>query len=226
MARRGSSQLEEVLEPDGDAVARRLRELGVPPELVGHAVRVGHLRSDFTTEAHPRTYPGTVVWGETTGALRGGLSLLGWKMDDTDNISRAISPNGEVTVVAVRGNEFTGMRSRYERLNTRRPRGEAGVRIVKQNTQYELALREGGVQERHDLVPNLGGTWFLLYNRVGDVVRCELSFARAVSDSGKLLRWSERLILPDVDLLLPPSDSGEDDTTPPEVDVPVTRRAS
>ena len=128
-------------------------------------------------------------------------------------------------MVAVRGNDFTGVRSKHEQLSTRRPRGNAGVRIVRVNTQIELQFREEATEDDADLVANLGGTWFLLYNRFRDIVRSELSFARSVSDSGKLLRWSERLILPGIDLLQrPPSDGRDDDT--PDVDVPVTLRVS
>ena len=220
---------EQVREPDDQAVLRRLAELEIPLEVLTHAIWVGHTKGDFATTAHPRTYHGLVVWGELTGELRGGLLGLGvgWQLDDTDNIARAISPDGKVIIVAVRGNEHTGMRSKYEQLSTRRPRGNAGVRIIKMNTQLELTLQDGASDRDRDLVGNLGGTWFLLYNRVGDFVRSELSFARSVKNDGKLLKWKERLILPDIDLLLtPPIGKRDDDTTPPEVDVPVTLRAS
>ena len=55
-------------------------------------------------------------------------------------------------------------------------------------------------------------------------MRSELSYAKAVAESGKLLKWKERLILPDIDLLGPEPEKM--DTTPPDVDVSVTRRAS
>lgn len=228
MPRRPGSELEQVFEPDGEIVVRRLAELGIPLETLSESIRIGHAKGDFTTAAHPRTYPGTVVWGELTGELRGRLSRLRWSLDDTDNIARSVSPDGQVVVVAVRGNEMTGVRSKHEQLSTHRPRGRAGVRIVKMNTQYELQLQESAGASEEGLLANLGGTWFLLYNRVGDVVRCELSFANAVTESGKLLRWSERLILPDIDLLVPAPESGDttDDISPTEVDVPVKRRAS
>lgn len=217
------SSFEDVLEPDGNAVVRRLAELGIPGDVLTESVRIGHNQGDFVTAAHPRTYQGVVVWGEVTASLRHRLSELGWTLDDEENIARVISPDGSVTVVAVSGNERTGLRNNHEKLNTRRPRGPAGVRIIKTNMQYELALDEEGVtRARNDLVDNLGGTWFLLYFREGDVVRSELSYAMAVAESGRLLRWKERLILPDIDLLGPEPEAVDD--TPPDVDVPVSRR--
>ena len=212
---------EGVLEPDDRSVLRRLAELGLPPTLLATSLRVGYVESDLTTEAHPVTYPGIVVWGETTGVLRTGLVQLDWKLDDTDNIARAISPNGNVTVVVVSGNEYTGLRNRHEYMDARRPRGPAGVRIVKQNMQYELLLEEAVSHARNDLVDNLGGTWFLLHYRVDDIIRSELSYAKAVDTAGQLIAWKERLILPDIDLLDPPSATTN---TSPDVDVPISRR--
>jgi hypothetical protein len=225
MARNRGSEQEEIQEPDGEAVRRRLAELGVPLEVLSEAVRIGYGMGDFTTKAHPRTYQGTVVWGEITGALRTGLAKVAWDIDDTDNIARAVRPDEKVSIVVVAGNEFTGLRDKHEQLSTRRKRGPAGVRIVKENTQYTLQLNDVA-RESDDLVASLDGTWFFLYYRVGDVARTELSYARAVSTSGKLLSWKERLILPDVDLTEPTPRTRTNDDTPPEVDVTITRRAS
>ena len=78
-------------------------------------------------------------------------------------------------------------------------------------------------------VVHLGPTWFLLYFRDGDTVRSELSRAHGVSDAGTLLEWSERLILPEIDLLDGPSplEHRPDDAGPDsDVEVPVERRVS
>lgn len=72
---------------------------------------------------------------------------------------------------------------------------------------------------------NLGPTWFLLYYRSGDTIRSELSLAKGVSDTGTLLVWSERLILPELSLLEPPPGEVDDLGGGPPVDVPVSRRA-
>ena len=225
MAGTSSSQPEEIQEPDPLAVIARLHELGIPQEVLLEALRIGYQKGDFTTAAHPRTYQGTVVWGEITAELRGRLKALGWDLDDTDNIARVISPDEEVVVVAVRGNHRTGRRSKHEQLSTLRPRGPAGVRIIKVNIQFELILQEDGDEMSQDVLSDFGGTWFLLYNRVEDIIRSELSFANAVDESGSLLKWRERLVLPDIDLLRPPPEDDQGEGTP-DVDVPVTRRVS
>jgi hypothetical protein len=225
MPRKQSQAFEDMQEPNGDAVFRRLKELGLPPEAVRESVREGYQRGDFVTDSHPVNYQGMVVWGEITGAFRGRMMVEGWAKNDEDCVPRIVSPDGRVVVVPVRGNSNTGVRNAHEQLSTRRPRGRAGVRIVRVNTQYALQLEEQG-RER-DFVPALDGTWFLLYNREEDIVRMEVSYAKAISASGALLEWVERLILPDLDLLDFPTDrQGRDDGTPPEVDFVVTRRAS
>ena len=70
-----------------------------------------------------------------------------------------------------------------------------------------------------------GGTWFLLYNRVGDMLRSELSYAKNVDNQGELIDWRERLILPDIDLATPlPVIMDNTPSTPPDVEVRVSRR--
>jgi hypothetical protein len=227
MARGPGAALEDVYEPEPEAVFRRLEELGVPYEAVTEPVRIGYLRGDFTTAAHPPTYPGTVVWGEITGEFRGRMALVGWGFDNTDNIPRCVSPDGRVVIVPVRGNDMTGIRNQHEKLSTRRRRGTAAVRIIRENTQYVLQLDDTPMSS--NLTAALDGTWFLLYTRDGDTVRLELSYAKAVDHSGTLLKWAERLILPDIDLMGPPptDDRGRgDESLDNDVDVPVSRRVS
>lgn len=221
MARARTVAVEDVYEPDPEAVVRRLHELGIDLEDLLESSRIGHLKSDFTTKAHPVTYPGTVVWGEITAEIRTRLGGRGWLLDDTDNIPKVISPEG-VTVIAVRGNDQTGARNQHSELNTRRARGEASVRIIKMNTQLVLQLEDSDSSGDHLVTQT--GTWFYLYNRTNDTVRSELSFAKAVSSSGKLLQWGERLILPDIDMSSTPPVRRVLETEP-EVDVRVSRRA-
>ena len=71
-----------------------------------------------------------------------------------------------------------------------------------------------------------GRTWFMLYFRDGDEVRSELSLARAVNDSGALIDWAERLILPKIDLLDGPPEGRGSQPPDPDIEVPVERRAS
>jgi hypothetical protein len=152
--------------------------------------------------------------------------MEGWTFSDDENIPRAVSPEGSVVITALQGDAQTGLRHGPD-AQTRRPRKTGSLRIIRRNAQLllEAVLPEDDEELLAEkLGPVLGPTWFLLYRREGDKVRSELSMAKGVTPSGTLLKWSERLILPEIDLSEGPGpDLGTGDS--PQVDVPVTRRA-
>ena len=224
MGNGSSSAHHDILEPDRDAVAERLREMEVPRRVLLKALRIGHVSGHFVDASYPPTFQGLVVWAETSAVLRRELSRRGWIMNNNDNIARVISPGGELAIVAISGNKYTGLRNKHEQLTTRRPRGPAGLRIIWRNLQLELALDEEVSSWRNPFVEKKSRTWFLLYYQYGDVVRSELSYATGI-ESGELKDWKERLILPDIDL----SDGFSPPRTPyapavAPVDVPISRR--
>lgn len=214
--------------PGPDEVERRLQELiHTSSEPLREILRRGHLAGDFTHKGHSRTYPGLKVYHETNGELRSYFATRGWALTEEENIPRAVRPDGLVVLTAVSGNEHTGLRGRG--MQTRRPRGEAGLRLVQQNRQLALVdLLPEDDPERVGIVGQPPKTWFLLYHRAGDVIRSELSLADAVTEEGSLLVWHERLLLPEFNLhdgdgnpLMGPAPSPT-----PDVDVPVTRRTA
>lgn len=99
------------------------------------------------------------------------------------------------------------------------------MRIVLRNMQLELLEESQPLQKTNakDGKPvAFGPTWFLLYYRDKDIVRSELSLAVEVSKTGVLKKWSERLILPEINML---DGSPQKETEAvKEVDVPVERR--
>lgn len=225
------SEDEDVEIPEPDEVRRRLTELGLTVELLLGAVHQGQSAADFCTASHPRYYPGSVAAGETIAGLRDRTAALGWSFDDEDNIATTISPDETVVLTACSGDEQTGLRA-GRHAQTKRPRGAASVRHVRRRTQYELDALLPPEERRPnvgDLVP-LGPMWYLLFHREKgtDTVRSELSCAMGVSDTGALLEWSERLILPELNMLnggpLMPRERDGDPS--PDVDVLVERRAS
>lgn len=218
---------EEVEESGEDEVELRLHALGLDGELLRNAIRTGHERAAWVTGSHPRTFRGTVVWGEATAALRESCALRGWANCDKDNIAKAISGDGQNTVVVVSGDSQTGRRHGGI-SHTRRPRGNAGVRLVLRNNQLELSALLPAHERLAEAVPpsNTGATWLLLYHCVGRTVRLELSRASAVSADGAIAAWAERLILPDVDLDEPLAGAPDFDAplSTPSVPVRIVRR--
>jgi hypothetical protein len=213
--------------PDEGAVLRRLEELGIPADVPRRAVREGQIAGDFCTAAHPVFYGGSRVYGETNGSLRLQLAMLKWAFNDDSCIPRVISPDGAVVITALCGDAQTGLRHGRD-AQTRRPRRTASLRLIRRNSQFVMAelLPETDAKTLPETA-EIGPTWFLLYHRDGDVVRNELSLAMGVTKSGRLLKWSERLILPEIDMLDGPTGPGHDrpDDGEPDVDVPVVPRA-
>lgn len=227
MRRRSDSETVEINEPD--AVVKRLGQLHIPPDALLEAVRRGHLASSFVTKAHPVWFAGSVTNGETTGALRIALGGVGWSNNDDDNIARIISPEGDVIVCVVSGNSRTGLNGDGGEVQPRRKRGLAGIRLVTRNSQIAFLelLPDDDREKVYASLDAWGPTWFLLYYRDGDIVRSELSLARAISREGDLLEWSERLILTEIDMLEPVPRWKTDTTVEmTDIDVPVERRAN
>lgn len=213
--------------PEEDAVLWRLAELGIPADVPRRAIREGQIAGEFCTAAHPVFYGGSRVYGETNGSLRLQLAMLKWFFNDDSCIPRVISPDGNVVVTALCGDAQTGLRHGRD-AQTRRPRRTASLRIIRRNSQ--LVMSEMFPVNDAETLPEtaeIGPTWFLLYHRDGDKVRSELSLAMGVAKSGGLLKWSERLILPEIDMLDGPPGPGHDraDDGEPDVDVLVVPRA-
>jgi hypothetical protein len=224
--------LEDVEVPEPDAVLRRLAELGLPLPVLQAAAREGQLAGDFVDDSQPRFARGSRIYCETNGTLRFQLINLPqpWTKLDPAGIPIIVSPDGTVCVTAMAGNENTGLRGNAH-AQTRNPRGDAGQRIIRRNSQLELSEELLPPEIRHEASADFvidAPTWFFLYHRVGRTskVRMELSLATGVSESGKLIEWSERLILPEIDLLDQPPETGGRTGPSPDVVVPVERRAS
>ncbi|MDB4916815.1 MAG: hypothetical protein JWM95_4459 [Gemmatimonadetes bacterium] len=214
--------------PDEDGGHGRIEGLGVglSIKLLSEALRDGQRAADFRTNASPVYGPGQIAHIETNETLRLSLMLHGWTLDNEMNIPRIVSPDGTVVLTSTTGNARTGLPRSPEgkEAQTKKPRGPGARRIIRQNVQRSLEGMEVEDEKPKALI------WYLLYHRVPntDILRSELSHAVSVNDAGDLIRWQERLLLPEIDLGRdyegPSPDRGDDIV--PDVDVPVHRRAS
>ena len=76
----------------------------------------------------PPTAFGSTLWFEIVGGLRAALSAEGWTQMDVLNASRAVSPDGTLSIGAVGGDEATGRPGRGPR--NARGRGRAFIEEV------------------------------------------------------------------------------------------------
>ena len=76
----------------------------------------------------PPTAFGSTLWFEIVGGLRAALSAEGWTQMDVLNASRAVSPDGTLSIGAIGGDEATGRPERRPR--NARGRGRAFIEEV------------------------------------------------------------------------------------------------
>lgn len=202
-----------------------LPHLGVPLEVLHDSARAGAAARDFCTAAHPVWYPALRATAEVAGELRGRLMALRWTRNDSKNIAHIVREDGEVVIVAASGDMNTGVRNSPVHAQTKRRRGRAGVAEIRRN-QLVLSPEFEVLRGDHEEAAVAGPLWYFLFHRDRDLVRTELSLADSVSEDGALIGWRVRLVLPEINLLDPPTPGGRlGDGGAPDVDVPVHPRA-
>ena len=200
----------------------RLAALGLTQDVLREAVARGVDARRRCTPFHPPSFPGMAQWADTHRALRELLVPVGWQRDDTGGYSTVVDPSGEVAVTVAAGDGRTG-RDGLPAPSTKYARGPMTQAAIHGN---QLALSLYG-EPPADLVDEGEAakrvTWILLVHTGHHEVRCELSCPRDVDDRGRVVGWSERIMLTSLEVeptlpILEPADEDE-----PEIDVPVER---
>ena len=204
-------------------VSHRLEELGLDLEGMQSVSRAGYRARIGCSPLHPPTFPGTSAWAACVHGLRSQYIPAGWRFADPGNFSMTINDDRRVYVVCATGDEASGkMIGRTP--TTKTPKGQ----------RTELAVKRQG-ELWPDAVPDdaavAGGVdgytafWFLL-NIEGRRIYSELSSPSEIT-RGKITSWSERNILPVIDLDETPivGTRGPVDGFTGDFDVPVQRIA-
>jgi hypothetical protein len=160
-----------------------------------------------------------MAWSEYVRVLRDKLVPLGWKADDSNNYSTVVSPGGHVSIAAATGGAGTGNPEYVP--STRHPKGPATREAIVSN-QLSLPSR---------LVTPIAlpatRTWLFLVDRRRDGDRefivSEISLPGSITESGWIVTWKPRYILPPIDITFSPGpprnpDEGE------EYDIPMSVR--
>lgn len=208
-------------------VRNRLAELGLSEEILVHAVEVGYLAFSSCAENHPPQVPGFWAWGEAVRALREQLIPAGWTRCNDDNFPLTISPDGSLAIAVATADDVTGTiegepSTRSAKGSTTFEAVEANVLQLTLNLRFEEVEEQEKQQQEKQAAP-LRATWFLLMHRAGHEVRCELSLPSTFNEQGRLVGWSERILLrpipldPVVNPVTPPQDQ-------PDLDIAVLRR--
>lgn len=200
----------------------RLEQLDLTVELLERVIRLADAEARTCTPMDPPSLSGLIRWGRTNRFLRQETYASGWQFDNPYNLPRTIHPSGEFAVVATSGDAATGIEYGYP--TTKYGKGIATRSAVATNGQLVLEF------DNIDPIPagvdvNLA-TWFLLYYDSDTQVMSELSLPSAIDESGFIEDWSERIILPVINLAdgsssIRPRGDGPD--LGPDAEVRVTR---
>ena len=182
-----------VLFDDPDAIAIRLRQLGVHEVELREAIYQGHLQRARLTLNHPSIYHGLNMWGEVVAALREQLRPLGWTRQEIGSFALTIHDELKLAITVASGDEGTGNPSAHPTNRSRK--GRNTVEAIEANRQLELFER---------LPPEIQGegdedkqTWVLMHHTdtLRGEIRLELSRPSSIGKDGKITEWAERVIL-------------------------------
>ena len=183
------------------------------------------------TDHHGKIYPGMVLHFEGMCSFRDIFVPLGWTPESTSNFESTLSPDRRIAIALAGGDEHTGNPDRTP--STRNDRGPITCRLVRCNAQPYLSFDDAAEEKRRQIFtddPDTAHdketveTWLLMHNDHGEFLSCELSLPTKTDDSGKIIRWSERLILGHLHLDEDEREFPLDDPVDPVVEV--RRRAS
>jgi len=175
----------------------RLASLDLSAELIGQALRRADAESDTCSALDPPILEGLLRWARATRFFREALIPAGWSQDNPRNLARTIHPSGAFAVVLATGDEWTG-RADFQ-AGPRHARGYATELAIYTNGQLAFDFGPMPRVVTPGQSPGLTElrTWFLLFHAEPDVYRAELSLPEAF-DGGRISRWTERILLPDI----------------------------
>ena len=194
----------------------RLQQLGIREGSRGlvDALQDGAAAARSTTRLHPPVYGGVRMWAEGTASLRSYLADDGWEPLRYFGVDLVVHPGRAIALLMTAGDAAAGNpdyahpQVRYER------------RIVIQGL---VNGRERDLFDQEE--PPVWEVWFLLHHLSATSVRAELSRPQFVTEDGRVGHWPERVIIPGFNFRDPASEQVPLDSTPPDVDVDVRRRA-
>jgi hypothetical protein len=199
-------------------VDMRLAELGLEQSVLIEALNLANLYRVRTTDHHPRLYRYQIMYGETVAALRDLLAPRGWRKLDDGNYELTINASGSIAIAVASGDDCTGVGTSTP--SNRSPKGRHTIDAVELNRQADLFA---------ELLPAVlprtrkTDTWVLLHHISKNKIQAELSRPNEIDSDGKIVAWSERILLGVI-----PLDSEEitiDQPQLPDIDIKISRKS-
>ncbi|MEY2168379.1 MULTISPECIES: hypothetical protein [unclassified Rhodanobacter] len=173
------------------AVEERLAQMELAEEVLVEALRLAHVHAARLTGNHPRIYPGIVMWAEVVASLRNLLRPMGWHRSDSSVYELVINGCETLGIAVASGDEGTGIEAGHP--SNKSPKGRYTVKAVDANRQADMFAEMLPPQS----APSVLDTWVLLhhFDPKRKERRIELSRPLDMDSDGKIIEWSERIIL-------------------------------
>lgn len=185
--------MRQILLSDERDVAARLSELDLTIEELQEVGRAAYLSKLSCSPLHPPTFAGTSAWAAGVYTLRDQKLSDGWRMRDPGNFSITINDNRRFYIVVATGDQFAGKFGKGP--STKSPKGlktEAAVAATRQLSLFQDEVYE---ELQRDAELAKYRAWFFLLNIEETSVFMELSSPLEMV-KGKIIGWSERIIVP------------------------------
>lgn len=182
---------------EGADARNRLRELGVPYELLVETAQYGFAeRLNAEPPFDPLTAAGTDAWRYPVRTLRKGLvGLGGWRIDNPRNLPLVISDNRKINITVSSGDEVTGIRG-HRQPRSKNPKGVLIEEAVSRNTlqidMFPKSLPEA--VRKYDRTIQYP-TWVYLLFITDDTIRAELSLPNSMDGTDHVDGWAERILI-------------------------------
>lgn len=143
---------------------------------------------------HPKTFPGQVMWAETTEALRRQLIPTpgGWAAGHLNNFESVYSTEVGVGIVVAGGDAFTGIDGARNPSFTRTKGPKTQLRLTRNRSLAQQPTFDGMEDEADEEAVQ---TWFLLCNAREGHLFVEFSFLTVEGTPGSGSVWPERILL-------------------------------
>jgi hypothetical protein len=184
----------------------RLDALGLKLDYFYEALRAGEQARRLVTKNDPVNAAGTQDYFGRVRVLREQLiEKEHWARGELDGLPLVVNPDRTMAIGVVLGDSKTGWAGLHH-PHSKRAIGEAKIGLVAQNGQQQVLFRRPLVADEVDLEAEdlfkLKTWFFLTYRRQAKdravVVSSELSFPSAVSPTGRVERWDDRIPFPDL----------------------------
>jgi hypothetical protein len=209
-------------------VNRRLADLGVVSEILIKAVESSQAARAACTENDAPNFPAIAAWNGAVRSLREDLGIEQWiRLNDVGQ-PLIVRPDGELAITPASGDENTGREGIFD-PKTNSCKGPKTIEKVQANGWLFNEMADDEARKIDATNKRRMNLWILLihYDKGIGQVRSELSRPVDVDQEGRVVAWSERIILPPFDVeptftALPEQGSGPNDG---EIDIDIKRRA-